>query len=93
MVVFIVVLSGGTLWHLQRFLQCIKYIILEFTLSTVAGVLRQRQSPNLLGSKFIRQAGSDSVDSSPKAEPREQKGSSLPFRAGYRNGGIQLSHT
>jgi hypothetical protein len=23
---FIVVLGGGTLWHLQRFLQCIKYI-------------------------------------------------------------------
>jgi hypothetical protein len=28
---FIVVLGGGTLWHLQRFLQCIKYSILEFT--------------------------------------------------------------
>jgi hypothetical protein len=27
---FIVVLGGGTLWHLQRFLKCIKYIILEF---------------------------------------------------------------
>jgi hypothetical protein len=25
---FIVVLGGGTLWHLQRFLQCIKYVIL-----------------------------------------------------------------
>jgi hypothetical protein len=31
---FIVVLGGGTLWHLQRFLQCIKYIILELTPST-----------------------------------------------------------
>jgi hypothetical protein len=31
---FIVVLSGGTLWHFQRLLQCIKCIILEFTPST-----------------------------------------------------------
>jgi hypothetical protein len=27
---FIVVLGAGTLWHLQSFLKCIKYIILEF---------------------------------------------------------------
>jgi hypothetical protein len=31
---FIVVLGGGTLWHLQKFVQCLKYIILEFTLSS-----------------------------------------------------------
>jgi hypothetical protein len=29
--VIIVVLGGGTLEYLQRFLQCIKYILLEFT--------------------------------------------------------------
>jgi hypothetical protein len=29
---FIVVLGGGTLWHIQRFLQCTKYITLEYFL-------------------------------------------------------------
>jgi hypothetical protein len=29
--VFIVWLGRGILWHLQKFLQCIKYIILGFT--------------------------------------------------------------
>jgi hypothetical protein len=31
---FVLVLGGGTLWHLQMFLQSIKYIILVFTPST-----------------------------------------------------------
>jgi hypothetical protein len=33
--IFIAVLGGGTLWHLQKILQYIKYFILEFTLSTI----------------------------------------------------------
>jgi hypothetical protein len=42
----------------------------------------------LSGSKLIKQASSDSVDSHPKAEPPEQRGLPyIPFRAGYRNGG------
>jgi hypothetical protein len=42
---FIVVLGGDTLWHLQRFLQCIKCIILEFTPSTTP-LHRSSQSLN-----------------------------------------------
>jgi hypothetical protein len=34
-------------------------------------------APKLLGSKFIKQVGSDSADLSPKAEPQEQRGLSL----------------
>jgi hypothetical protein len=32
--IFIVVLGGGTLWHLQKFLQNVDYVIREFTPST-----------------------------------------------------------
>jgi hypothetical protein len=32
---FIVLLGRGTLWHLQKSLQCIRYIILEFFPSTI----------------------------------------------------------
>jgi hypothetical protein len=36
----------------------------------VAGALRQtKRAPQLLGSKFIKQASNDMVDLSPKAEP------------------------
>jgi hypothetical protein len=51
------------------------------------------RAPKLSGSKFIKQVGSNSVDLSPKAEPREQMGLSFkPFRAGYRNEGYSLSY-
>jgi hypothetical protein len=32
---FIIVLGEGALWHLQKFLQCIKYVILQFTASII----------------------------------------------------------
>jgi hypothetical protein len=43
---FIVVLGGGTLWHLQKFLQCITYIILEFIPSTAVPYLPSPHSWN-----------------------------------------------
>jgi hypothetical protein len=47
--------------------------------------------PELSGSKFIKQAGSDPMDLSPKAEPENKGGAPyIPFRAGHRNGGGQL---
>jgi hypothetical protein len=63
--------------------------------SPVVGGIKQRDgAPKLLGRKFIKQAGSDLADLSPKAEPQEQRGSPyISFRAGYRSGGYSLSHT
>jgi hypothetical protein len=41
----------------------------------IVGWLKQKdRSPKLLGSKFIKQAGSDLEDLSPKAEPQEHRG-------------------
>jgi hypothetical protein len=37
--ILFIVLGGGTLWHLQKFLQCIKYIILEFTPPPFSSIL------------------------------------------------------
>jgi hypothetical protein len=53
------------------------------------------KAPELLGSKFIKQASSNSVDLSPKTEPQNKGGFPyIPFRAGYRNGvGYSFSHT
>jgi hypothetical protein len=39
---FIIVLGGSTLWHLHRFLQCIKYIIHEFPYYSPVFLNKQR---------------------------------------------------
>jgi hypothetical protein len=45
---FITMLGGSTLWHLQRFLQCIKHIMLEFTPSTALFHLPPLMVPPLI---------------------------------------------
>jgi hypothetical protein len=60
------------------------------SLVLVAGGLRQRdRARKLSGSKFIKQASSNSEDLRLNAaEPQEQMDLPyIPFRAGYRNGG------
>jgi hypothetical protein len=52
------------------------------------------RAPKLLGSKFIKQASSDSVDSCPKAEPWEQRGHSLyTIYSRLQKWGYSLSNT
>jgi hypothetical protein len=54
------------------------------------------RAPKLSGSKFIKQASSDKVDSVQRLSPENKGGVPYkPFRAGYRNGGVvhSLSHT
>jgi hypothetical protein len=62
---------------------------------TVVGRLRQRdRTPKLSRSKFVKQAGSDSVDSLPKAEPQEQRGLFLhTILSRLQIWGYSLSHT
>jgi hypothetical protein len=53
-------------------------IVVITAVATVAGGLRQRdRAPALSERKLIKQAGSDSVDSHPKAKPQQQRGLSL----------------
>jgi hypothetical protein len=56
------------------------------------GQRETEKAPKLLGSKFIKQAGSNSADSVQRLSPKNKVGFLYkPFRAGYRNGGrLQL---
>jgi hypothetical protein len=60
----------------MQFTQKFKLFLLELKYSRRAQT-ETREGTKLLGSNFIKQASSDSVDSSPKAEPQEQSGLSL----------------